>query len=131
MVDTSGETSERRPAPNVTVAARKLRHDPLWWVISVLPAAVLTRVSIGAEGPPASISEWVLAALFALVTSALVAVVLLGVRQGWRFIRSGAGTDLDRAMRRSQSAAVAQTLVGAATLLLIVAVTTWLFLSAR
>lgn len=131
MAATSGETSERTAAPYAAVSVRTLRRDPLWWVISVLPAVVLLRVAFGGDGPPVGVGEWLLAGIFALATSTLVAVVLLGVRRGWRLSRSGPGTEEDRATRRARSRAVAEILVGTATLLLIVAVTLWLVVSAR
>lgn len=123
----ASEDRHTRPAP---VASPRRRRDPLWWVIAVLPPAVLVRFSAGPDGPPTGVGEWVLATLFALTTTGLVAVLLLGVRQGWRLARTGAGTDHDRAARRARSAGVTQSLVGSATLLLVVGVVAWLVVAA-
>ncbi|MTV24272.1 hypothetical protein FTX61_02365 [Nitriliruptoraceae bacterium ZYF776] len=88
-------------------------------------------MSGGSDVALVGIGEWLVAGLFVAATSALLAVVLLGLRQGWRLMRTGPGTEQDRAARRARSAAAAETLVGTSTLLLIVVVAVWLVVAAR
>lgn len=99
--------------------ARRAVRDPLWWVIAVLPVLLVVRLSRSADASVVGVGGWLAVVVVALVASGLVAVVLVGMRHGWRLARHGDTGASDRASRRSRSSAVAQLVLGSAVLVLV------------
>lgn len=101
---------------------RPIRNDPIAWMSALLVPAFAGRL-LWATSPDdlavAGASAYVGFVFVGALHAALTTVLLLGVREGHRLLRSGDGSDEAVLARRRRSAGVAEALVALGTVVVV------------